>query len=91
MSHGGKRSGSGRKPGAATRANEEARARAAEGGEMPLDYMLRIMRDAQQDHDRRDRMAVAASPYVHAKLAQVDASLQANVDGSVSFTWKPPE
>lgn len=33
-----------------------------------MDYMLRIMRDKTVDHDRRDKMAAAAAPYVHAKL-----------------------
>ena len=35
-------------------------------------------------------MAKAAAPYVHATLAAVDATLQANLDGSVTFTWLPP-
>jgi hypothetical protein len=91
MSHGGKRSGSGRKPGAATRANEEARAKAAEGGEMPLDYMLRVMREAETDIERRDDMAKAAAPYCHSKLAQTDVNAQLNVDGSITFTWQPPQ
>ena len=38
------------------------------GGELPLDYMLRIMRDEQQDKQRRDDMAKAAAPFLHAKL-----------------------
>jgi hypothetical protein len=91
MSHGGKRSGSGRKPGAATRINEEARAKAAEGGEMPLDYMLRVMRETAAETARRDDMAKAAAPYVHAKLSQVDANAKLNLDGSITFTWQPPQ
>ena len=39
---------------------------------------------------RRDEMAKATAPYVHATLAAVDATLQANLDGSVTFTWLPP-
>jgi hypothetical protein len=31
----------------------------------PLDYMLTVMNDAESDNDRRDRMAIAAAPYVH--------------------------
>lgn len=81
----------GRPKGSPNKKTAELQAAVAEGGETPLDYMLRVMRDAKQDHDRRDRMAVAASPYVHAKLAQIDASLQANVDGSITFTWQPPQ
>ena len=38
------------------------------GKELPLDYMLRIMRDPSVEEVRRDDMARAAAPYVHAKL-----------------------
>lgn len=68
MAHGGVRSGAGRKKGGANRSNEEARKKAAESGEMPLDYMLRVMRDKATDEKRRDTMAAAAAPYVHARL-----------------------
>lgn len=33
----------------------------------PLDYMLSVMNDPLADAVRRDRMAQAAAPYVHAK------------------------
>ena len=39
-------------------------------GESPLDYMLRVMRDPGAEPFRRDRMAQAAAPYVHAKMAE---------------------
>lgn len=83
MAHGGKRNGAGRKPGQATKVNEEARVQALEGGESPLDYMLRVMRDEGQAEDRRDDMAKAAAPYVHAKLSSVDANGQLKVDGTL--------
>ena len=38
-------------------------------GETPLAYMVRIMRDEGAPTDRRDRMAIAAAPYLHARLA----------------------
>ena len=41
------------------------------GGELPLDYMLRVMRDQTQDHSRRDEMARSAAPYLHAKLQAI--------------------
>ena len=69
----------------------EAREAAVAGGETPLEYMLRIMRDPSQENARRDDMAKAAVGYVHSKLAAVDATLQANVDGSVTFTWLPAD
>ena len=45
---GGKRPGAGRPRGAASRANDEVRQEAAATGELPLAYMLRIMRDPSQ-------------------------------------------
>ena len=68
--HGGKRDNSGRKRGAKSVVTEEAIRRAGEG-ETPLEYMLRIMRDIDQPDDRRDRMAMGAAQYVHAKGVEV--------------------
>lgn len=36
----------------------------------PLDYMLAVMNDATADKDRRDRMAIAAAPFRHARIAE---------------------
>jgi hypothetical protein len=69
---GGKRPGAGRPKGAASKANEEARREAAATGETPQQYMLRVMRDEAADTDRRDRMAIAAAPYQHARLTAVE-------------------
>lgn len=33
----------------------------------PLDYMLCVMNDESADDERRDKMAMAAAPYLHAK------------------------
>src|SRR5689334_14811352 len=33
----------------------------------PLDYMLAVMRDPGADDGRRDKMAIAAAPYVHGR------------------------
>jgi hypothetical protein len=73
MARGGARTGAGRKPGSQTRVDRELRERAlADAQETPLEYMLRIMRDSGVDPGRRDDMAKAAAPYVHAKLASVE-------------------
>lgn len=72
MAHGGARSGAGRKKGAASKSNEEARRKAAESGETPLEYMLRVMRDETAETSRRDDMAKAAAPYQHAKLSSTE-------------------
>lgn len=69
QAHGGKRIGAGRKAGTGNKSNEEARRKAAETGETPLEYMLRVMRDIKTEDHRRDDMAKAAASYVHSKLA----------------------
>ena len=89
MAHGGSRSGSGRKPGQASKINEEARAAAAEGGITPLDYMLEILRDTAKPEDMRFEAAKAAAPYMHARLSTTDATVKADVSGG--FTWLPPQ
>jgi hypothetical protein len=72
--HGGKRPGAGRPTGAASRANEQVRQEAAATGELPLAYMLRIMRDPSQPVGRRDEMARAAAPFCHSRLSSVEHS-----------------
>jgi hypothetical protein len=39
-------------------------------GETPLQYMLRVVRDDNVDPVRRDRMAIAAAPYCHPRVAE---------------------
>jgi hypothetical protein len=84
-----------RRPSAATDAieipSEAATAVAVPTTESPLDYMLRVMRDPTQGDARRDAMAKAALPYVHARLTSVDGHVPDNEDGPISFTWKPPQ
>jgi hypothetical protein len=72
--HGGKRPGAGRPQGAASRSNEQVRQEAAATGELPLAYMLRIMRDPSQPVGRRDDMAKAAAPFCHSRLSSVEHS-----------------
>ena len=43
-------------------------------GQMPLDYMLGVMRDRKAATRRRDEMAKAAAPYLHSKLASIEHS-----------------
>ena len=66
--HGGKRKGAGRKPGSIGKKRKEMIERAESGGELPLDYMLRVMRDESTDNQRRDEMAKSAAPYLHSKM-----------------------
>jgi hypothetical protein len=37
----------------------------------PLEYMLRVMCDPNVPEARRDRMAVAAAPYIHGRGAEL--------------------
>ena len=37
---------------------------------MPLDYMLKVMNDGNEPKERRDRMAIAAAPFCHARIAE---------------------
>lgn len=61
----------GRTKGTPNKKSAKRRAEIAESGELPLDYMLRVMRDRFADWDRRDEMAKAAAPYVHSRKATV--------------------
>ncbi len=90
MTHGGPRPGAGRKQGQTTKLNEAARKQAAEGGLMPLDYMLQILRDERKDDGERFEAAKAAAPYVHAKLAAIEHSTDPDKPVSMTFTWLPP-
>jgi hypothetical protein len=65
----------GRQKGTRDRATAEARAAAEVTGVMPLTYMLEVMRDPTADRKRRDGMAIAAAPYLHARLSTIDAKL----------------
>ena len=47
-------------------------------GEMPLDYMLRVLRDPETESARRDDMAKAAAPYTHARLSAMTVGGDAN-------------
>jgi hypothetical protein len=70
----------GRKKGTPNRRTAEMRAEMAATGELPLDYMLRIMRDPSADEKRRDYMARAAAPYLHAQLQSTQVQ-QLGADG----------
>lgn len=66
-------------------------ATAAPTNETPLEYMLRVMRDPNEDEERRDAMAKAALPYMHARLSNVDGQISDNEGGTITFTWQPAQ
>lgn len=90
---GGARPGAGRKKGGHNKLTEEAVNRAKEGGIMPLDFLMQVMRDAGEEMSRRVDAAKAAAPYVHAKLQPVDGNgstaQQLVVKGGLF--WQPPQ
>jgi hypothetical protein len=72
--HGGKRPGAGRPKGARNKFTEAILSNSAASGELPLEYMLRIMRDPTVDEDRRDKMAIAVAPYMHPRKNETSLS-----------------
>ena len=77
---GGRRKGQPNKRTAMLQAEIEA------GGEMPREYMLRVMRDPTVDHARRDEMAKSVAPYVHNRLAAVEHS--GKDGGAIVISWR---
>lgn len=75
MPRGGSRPGAGRKQGSASKRSQDVAAALMESGELPLEYMLKVVRDENADKKRRDEMARAAAPYCHARLATIDGDL----------------
>lgn len=74
MARGGYRPGAGRPKSAKTpealareKAPADIKRAARKSGLSPLDYMLTVMNDTDADDARRDRMAIAAAAFVHAK------------------------
>ena len=75
MAQGGSRQGAGRKPGSTNRFSKELLARAKTEGDLPIDYLLAVMRDVSQDTRLRIDAAKAAAPYVHQKLSAIAIDL----------------
>lgn len=48
-------------------------------GELPLDYMLRIMRDPDASDERRDDMAKAAALHLHPRLAAIKVASEPSI------------
>jgi hypothetical protein len=74
MSRGGKRPGAGRKKGSLSVKTQEIVAAAAAEGISPLEFMLSVLRDANQTHEERFKAAIQAAPYMHPRLNAVKHS-----------------
>jgi hypothetical protein len=64
----------GRQKGVANKRTQQFQAAVADSGLTPLQYMLAVLRDETADPERRDEMAKAAAPYIHPRLASIEAS-----------------
>jgi hypothetical protein len=49
----------------------DIRSAARKSGVSPLDFMLAVMNDENEDMNLRSRMAIAAAPYIHSKPGDV--------------------
>lgn len=84
MARGGTRSGAGRKPGSANVKTREIADKAAQAGITPLEVMLEAMHQCRDkgDIEKAAYFAKDAAPYIHARLANVDAK----VEGEMGLT-----
>lgn len=86
MSHGGAREGAGRPKGRRSRKTEERLSKIESSGLTPLDYMLTILRDTEQDQAVRLDAAKSAAPYIHPKLATT--VLKGDADAPIALELK---
>ncbi|MFN4894565.1 MAG: hypothetical protein ACK5HO_02170 [Pseudomonadota bacterium] len=89
MSHGGKRSGAGRPKGAVAKLTASAVARAKLTGELPHEFLLRVVRGESIDDqvptlEQRIAAAVSVAPYFAPKLAAIEQRVETNVRAVVS-------
>jgi hypothetical protein len=68
---GGSRPGGGRPKGAISKSTRAILEALSSGGEMPIQYMLRVMRDAEAPNFRRDDMAKTAARYLHPQIGAI--------------------
>ena len=81
---GGKRPGAGRKPGSISKKAAAQEVLAIETGMTPLEFLMSIYRDIQQDIKIRVEAAKAAAPYVHKKMPmQLEAKIDVTADDLV--------
>jgi hypothetical protein len=68
----------GRQKGTRNKLNAQREAEIAASGLTPLAYMLKVVRDENEDTARRDEMAKAAAPYCHSRFSTVNAKVSVN-------------
>ena len=75
----------GRQNGVANKRTREIADAAKAQGLTPLEYMLAVLRDETVEPERRDEMAKAAAPYLHPRLAAIEAKLSVAVDHEIAL------
>lgn len=83
--HGGRRPGSGRKLGTVNRMSQKAREEAAKTGELPHEFLLRVMRGGKISGHKpsfaeRLDAAKAAAPFYAPRLAAIAANVKPSND-----------
>ena len=78
MTNGGPRPGAGRKPGSRNKKTRVFAEQLAASGLTPLEYLLAVMRNPDEDPALRIACAKAAAPFMHPRLAPAEASTQTN-------------
>lgn len=81
MARGGARPGAGRPKGARDKLAQEAAEAVKATGMTPLEYLTSIYQDDEADEAKRIEAAKAAAPYVHPRLSNIEAK----VDASLSY------
>lgn len=63
------------------------------GGETPLEYMLRVLRDPTTEYSRKDELSKAAAPYMHPRLASTEIKGDADkpIAHKLTIEFKRPE
>jgi hypothetical protein len=103
MARGGKRTNAGRKPGTVSEATQRRKAvaeKALEEGISPLDVMLITMRSLWKQAVGPDGevvnigkamqanvVAKDAAPFIHPKLASIDANVRGDIAGTMTVTY----
>ena len=54
----------------------------------PLEYMLAVMNDPTADKERRDRMALAAAPFLHSKVGESGKKQQRSAAAKTASTGR---
>lgn len=82
----------GRQKNTPNKKTKELQEAVAASGITPLDYMLQVLRDENADEARRDDMARAAAPYIHARLSAVEVGGRGGgpIEGKISIVLVDP-